>query len=203
MTEKRSKSDQYLLRLPPGLRERLQEDADSHSRSLNGEIVSRLEDFPNVAKVAQQESRARAELADDKERLLWELERFKNLEERFLEKDGKLKPILSVPQPLFDRIKLAAASNHRTIDAEAQAALEKAFPAPSIDINVLSAFLESLISPFSDEPDRQDHDEYIMDINDALAKTGATWTVKSDPLGAISFYPYATPKAASDEGDEE
>jgi hypothetical protein len=43
MAENRSKSDQYLLRLPPGLRGKLQKAADTNARSLNAEIVDCLE----------------------------------------------------------------------------------------------------------------------------------------------------------------
>ncbi len=40
---KRSNPDQYQLRFPPGMRERLKAVADSNSRSLNAEIIARLQ----------------------------------------------------------------------------------------------------------------------------------------------------------------
>ncbi len=43
MTEKRSKPDQYQLRFPPGMRARLKAAADSRGRSMNAEIIDRLE----------------------------------------------------------------------------------------------------------------------------------------------------------------
>lgn len=47
MAENRTKSAQYLLRMPPGLRERIKAYADRHGRSLNEEIVRVLErEFP-------------------------------------------------------------------------------------------------------------------------------------------------------------
>lgn len=47
MTVKRSKPDQFLLRLPPGLRDRIKSYADSKGRSVNEQIVRILErDFP-------------------------------------------------------------------------------------------------------------------------------------------------------------
>ncbi|WP_181257404.1 Arc family DNA-binding protein [Pseudaminobacter soli (ex Li et al. 2025)] len=47
MTATRSKPDQYLLRLPPGLRERIKAYADYMGRSMNEEIVRILErQFP-------------------------------------------------------------------------------------------------------------------------------------------------------------
>lgn len=45
MAENRSKSVQYLLRMPPGMREELKQAADFHARSLNAEIVERLENY--------------------------------------------------------------------------------------------------------------------------------------------------------------
>ena len=48
MTVNRSKPDQYQLRFPPGLRDKLKVAADRNSRSMNAEIVARLvETFEN------------------------------------------------------------------------------------------------------------------------------------------------------------
>lgn len=43
MSENRSNPDQFQLRLPPGLREKLKREATHNARSTNAEIVSRLE----------------------------------------------------------------------------------------------------------------------------------------------------------------
>jgi plasmid stability protein len=43
MTTNRSKPDQYQLRFPPGLRDRLKDEADRRGRSMNAEIIERLE----------------------------------------------------------------------------------------------------------------------------------------------------------------
>src|SRR5690606_16199802 len=44
MTENRSKPDQYQLRFPPGMRDRLKAAAIGNGRSMNAEIISRLEE---------------------------------------------------------------------------------------------------------------------------------------------------------------
>lgn len=44
MSQKRSKPDQYQLRFPPGLRERIKAEADANNRSMNAEIIARLEE---------------------------------------------------------------------------------------------------------------------------------------------------------------
>lgn len=47
MAVKRSKSEQFQLRLPPGLRDRIKAYAEKHGRSMNEEIVRLLErEFP-------------------------------------------------------------------------------------------------------------------------------------------------------------
>lgn len=55
MAVKRSKSDQFLLRLPPGLRDRIKAYAERHGRSMNEEIVRLLErEFPEPWPLAVQ-----------------------------------------------------------------------------------------------------------------------------------------------------
>jgi hypothetical protein len=43
MTVNRSKPDQYQLRFPPGMRDRLKAAADHRGRSMNAEIIDRLD----------------------------------------------------------------------------------------------------------------------------------------------------------------
>lgn len=192
--------DKYVLRLPDGLRERIKTAAEKTNRSMNAEIVARLEDFPNLQQVLFATTRERAQLADDKERLEWELERLEDLRKRFFDKDGKPEPVLAIPQNLLDRIKLEAERNHRTVDAEAIAALEVAFPPRSIDVDLLSVFLEGLIGVSAPGGDK----EYMDYINDALAKAKHPWTVRAGWDGEIRFYPYASPKGQpeKDGGDK-
>lgn len=42
-------SDQFILRLPDGMRDKVKADADKNNRSMNSEIVAILEEFPRVA----------------------------------------------------------------------------------------------------------------------------------------------------------
>ncbi|ARP86275.1 Arc family DNA-binding protein [Bordetella genomosp. 9] len=59
--------DQFTLRLPPGMRDSLKELAAKHGRSMNSEILERLErslspnaslDLPTVRQVVREEVRA-------------------------------------------------------------------------------------------------------------------------------------------------
>lgn len=44
MTESRSLTDKFMLRLPDGMRDRIKAAADANNRSMNAEIVATLED---------------------------------------------------------------------------------------------------------------------------------------------------------------
>lgn len=44
-------ADKFVVRLPEGMREKLAEVARNHHRSMNSEIISRLEDSMNAGKV--------------------------------------------------------------------------------------------------------------------------------------------------------
>lgn len=199
MAEKRSNPDQFQLRLPPGLRSQLKAWAEKNGRSMNAEIIGRLEHFPVMQTTMLDMAREAARLRDDKERLEWELDQLKDLQKRFLDKEGNLKPVLAIPQHLLDRIKLAAEENHRTLDAEAVAALKIAFPPKTIDVDLLSVFLESLVGVSAPDGNK----EYLDTVNDALAKANHPWTVRAGWDGMISFYPYASPSEQPDkDGDE-
>ncbi|TBH09925.1 Arc family DNA-binding protein [Rhizobium leguminosarum] len=66
----RSKTDQYQLRLPPGLREEIREAAELHARSMNAEIVERLEKYPLLVRLPMDISF----LKNENERLAGELD---------------------------------------------------------------------------------------------------------------------------------
>jgi len=192
-------SDQFMVRLPEGMRERIRLEADNNGRSMNAEIVARLEDHPNLQNALASVMQERARLADEKEKLEWQLDRLEAAEQRFFDKDGKEKPVLTIPQSLYDRIRLASEQNHRTVDAEAQAALEVAFPPKAIDVNLLSAFLESLVGVSAPDGD----EKYLNYINDALSKAKHPWTVRAGWDGEIRFYPYASPSEDEPESNDD
>lgn len=191
--------DKYVIRLPDGMRERLKADAEASNRSMNAEIVARLEDFPNLRTALGVTTRENARLRDENERLGWELDRLTEVQERFFNKDGSKKPVLAIPQPLLDRIQLAAEQNHRSLDNEAIAALEIAFPPKGIDVDLLSAFLESLAGVSAPDGDK----EYLDYINETLAKAKQPWTVRAGWDGEVRFYPYASPSKDRQESDSD
>lgn len=73
--------------------------------------------------------------------------------------------------------------------------LEREFPQPTINAHELAAFLSGL----SSEAERDDGDlEYVRNVNRALATAKTPWTVKFD-VGAVIFYPYASPDGGFEE----
>lgn len=97
---------------------------------------------------------------------------------------------LRMPDGMRERIKAVADANGRSMNAEIVSTLETVYPPKAIDVRVLSEFLDSLIGASAPDGDP----EYLATINDALAKTGSPWTVRSGWDGEVSFLPYATPK---------
>lgn len=61
MSEKRTKSDGFMLRFPDGMRDRIKAAADTAERSMNAEIVARLEESFTYA---HREGRNQAEIAE-------------------------------------------------------------------------------------------------------------------------------------------
>ncbi|WP_442580749.1 Arc family DNA-binding protein [Mesorhizobium sp. ASY16-5R] len=190
--------DKVIVRLPDGMRDSLKAEAEANNRSMNAEIVARLENFPQIESLRKTLGgfmRDNAQLRDEKEQLEWKLDKLEEVQKRFFDEDGSQKPVLTVPQPLLDRIRLEAEQNHRTLDAEALAALEFAFPPKSIDVNVLSAFLGSLVGVSAPDGDKG----YLDHINDALADAKEPWTVRAGWDGEVRFYPYASRSGQSAE----
>jgi len=68
MAENRTKSDGFMLRFPPGLRERVKSDADAQGRSMNAEIIWRVEQYADAhqawANTDAEMSKLEGELAD-------------------------------------------------------------------------------------------------------------------------------------------
>nr|WP_314089360.1 Arc family DNA-binding protein [uncultured Shinella sp.] len=66
MAENRSKSEGFMLRFPDGLRDRVKSDADERGRSMNAEIIWRIE---NYEKAQQAWASADAQVAKLEEQL--------------------------------------------------------------------------------------------------------------------------------------
>jgi plasmid stability protein len=180
--------DKVIVRLPDGMRDQLKELAAEHNRSMNAEIVARLAEFEEM------DERLYGTILDN-EKLNAEITRLREIEKqfneikaRFFNEEGRLNPVLTVSSGLLDRIQAAAKTSHRTVDAEATAALEIAFPPKTIDVDLLSHFLASLAGIGAHDGDK----EYLDNINSALATVDHPWTVKAGWDGVIRFYPYAS-----------
>lgn len=100
----RSNTDQYQLRLPPGLRDRIKAAADGNGRSMNSEIVSTLESaFPDPRELLQELS-----FIDEIDAIQARLERIRaariaeaseNLSDEFIEANAKKLKSKYTPDP--------------------------------------------------------------------------------------------------------
>lgn len=59
---KSRKLDQYIVRFPDGMRDRLKDEAENNNRSLNAEIVARLERYDDLPKIVRDYERAEQDL---------------------------------------------------------------------------------------------------------------------------------------------
>lgn len=88
-----------------------------------------------------------------------------------------------MPAELKARVQAAAEQSNKSLNSLIVSVLEEVFPAPTIDLNNLSAFLASLSSA---EPEDL---AYIEQINEKLAQVKHPWTLKVSWDGRIIFYP--------------
>lgn len=66
------KLDQYIVRFPDGMRDRIREEAENNNRSMNAEIIARLESsFGKATKSDVDLSKELAEMKREIRRLLW------------------------------------------------------------------------------------------------------------------------------------
>ncbi|MER8511701.1 Arc family DNA-binding protein [Mesorhizobium sp. M1060] len=127
---KSRKLDQYIVRFPAGMRDHLKELAEEHNRSLNAEIIDRLEDYQKLDERLYEVTLMNRVLSDENARLLEFSKQFAEVRSRFFDADDQPKALISLPDDLLDRITQAARRSHRTVDAEVVAALEELYPPP-------------------------------------------------------------------------
>ena len=152
--------DKYVLRFPDGMRDRLKASAKEQGRSLNSEIVSKLQRYDSLAGEVDaiwEVARALASAIDEATAgktifgpLLDEInDAFDAVGEdgafdraalfrEYVAKAGvRIEDITrsgaTLPDELRDRIATAAVANHRTIDAEIVARLEASFAADEVN----------------------------------------------------------------------
>ncbi len=98
--------------------------------------------------------------------------------------DGYTRYTMRIPTPLYERIKEEA--GEKSVNAEILSTLEAAYPPKSIDVRVLSMFLENAVS--YDAPDERK--EFIETVNRLFAKAGQHWEISADGFGVVKFIPF-------------
>jgi hypothetical protein len=145
-----------MVRFPAGMRDRLKTAAADNNRSMNAEIVSRLDRYDSLAgEVDALEVVARA-LADEIDEVCGEdpyflhdkigevfvaVDEYGNVDKARLHRDwtaevsrrlrGAMGGTVHLPDALLERVKAKAEQNKRTADAEILSTLEREYPAPS------------------------------------------------------------------------
>ncbi|MGY6697874.1 MAG: Arc family DNA-binding protein [Roseinatronobacter sp.] len=98
--------------------------------------------------------------------------------------------IIRLPDGMRDRIKSAADSNNRSMNAEIVATLEKAYPAPVMppDMQLLADYMHLIESAESDEQQA----EFLRSANESLKQNAGTAPyeirIGSDPDGYPALY---------------
>lgn len=119
------KADQYMLRFPEGMRDRLKAAADRIGRSMNAEIIARIQDYEATGLTTGESIRTHIE------RLNRKIE------------DLSTNRVPSLPEGLFRRVDNAAVRHQRSVHEEIVQVLERTFPPTP----TLSEFYDQWIGP--------------------------------------------------------
>lgn len=174
-------SDQFPLRLPDGMRDVLKKDAAANDRSMNTEIVRRLEEYEHRLNDIRWLKKEMARLRDD-------LAQAQSAIKAAATKDIDRTLGLALPVGLFRRIELAAQANERTPFEEVVQALEAAFPPPppfSLDW-----FNEEWIARILAAP-AEEREDLVSKANAVLMDHGGKYEVwlgkteEGDPSGSV------------------
>ena len=139
-----------MLRLPDGMRDRLKAAAETNKRSMNAEIVERIEAYGTLLSEVQQQATEWLQMKRERDEAREIVER----------------QLPTLPAGLAARIERAAISNRRTIAEEIVQALEVAFP-PSLPASDLLERADWLEGVAEEEPDGE--------ARNAMLATVAYW----------------------------
>lgn len=173
----RAWKDQYMLRLPDGMREQIKTAAAANKRSMNAEIVARLADHDShrntVLSFRNEMNRMRAE----RDRAEMELK---------AGAPAALEDALrrALPEGLFGRIASAAAANDRPLEEEVIQSLEASFP--PFDLGTLLTRVSFLLSQSKSTAERN---QIVADANVELEKNSSEWRLRKGSGGSVTIVP--------------
>ena len=190
-------TDQFVLRFPEGMRERVRLAAEANGRSMNAEILTRLEEYEALNLSGETLSTFVERLQAERERLQRELAESEH-DRRMYANDlgqvsrGKLTAYgsVSLPDGLRARIETAAHQHGRDLEMEALLALEVAFPPPPPH-SALHDFLDEWMDGIAAAKE-SDKRAMVFQANQALEKAGmgkyAIWLERrGDGESAVYF----------------
>lgn len=166
-----SQLDQYMVRFPEGMRDELKAAAAAFNRSLNAEIIARLEQYKKWLPIAAghnyleaEVKRLTAENADYTEALM------RNMDTH-------------IPKGLHERIAAKAAKNGRSVNEEVVQALEKAFPVPATTDDIIRLLGEMFSSIDARRPTTTDPDEFDNDPATARLRLYLAYLIQERDAG--------------------
>jgi len=154
--------DKYVVRLPDGLRDDLKMWAASSNRSLNAEIVYRLEQFDPMKEISLRS------MQNEMDRLRAERD----------EAEARLRSIgpfalhealgYALSPGLLGRLEKAANASGRTMHEEVVQALEKAYPPPRppSELREIADMMEDLLSRHGDRPEDDEIRQFVKSLRD-------------------------------------
>lgn len=200
-----------MVRLPEGMRDSLKEAAARNNRSMNAEIVSKLERYDSLGgEVDAMEEVARALAAeideacgiDDASGLLGDkigdvfdsvddagnVDRARIRREFEAEASARLKGALSgvvrVPDALLERIKAKARKNKRPVDAEIMETLEREYPAPADVMHIHLDNIRHALDLYERETDPQARMR-LQSLVEAMVTSGHNLELDWDEDGEV------------------
>ncbi|MBB3610983.1 Arc family DNA-binding protein [Rhizobium sp. BK602] len=169
-----AKQDQFMLRFPDGMRDRLKEAAENHGRSMNAEIVAILEEHPRLVTLPMDVSYLKMENA----RLRAEIDEARISRDKALADNAALRHLLNENHD-------AAVADEETISV-----IEKRFSELKDQIEYLEKLKSELLALAkpSDEPVISDtplsselFDKLFGDMRDRLDRIERKVDGRSDP----------------------
>lgn len=202
-------SDQFMVRMPEGMRGRINKTAEQNGRSMNSEIVSRLERYDSLGgEVDALEVVTRAvtseidEILGEDPDLLYNkvgdvfalVDEHGNFDRARLHREwtdevsrrlrGALAGTFHLREALLDRVRAKAEKNMRSVEAEILSTLEREYPAPADVMHVHLDNIRHALELYERETDPQARMR-LQSLVEAMVTSGHALEIDWDEDGEI------------------
>lgn len=204
-------AERFQVRLPPGLRDRIKAAAERNNRSMNSEIVSKLERYDSLGgevdamwEVARalataideacREATSTGPLVDKINDAFDAVDDHGNFDRAKLGREygneaatrlkGALNGAVHIPPALVDRIEAKALKENRSFDGEVLSTLEREYPAPSDVMHVHLENIRRALDQYERETDPQARMR-LQTLVEMMVTSGHNLHLDSDEFGEI------------------